>query len=201
MSLRRWLIVPAFIALAACGDKSDAANGDSATGEAAADVEDTGAAAASPVANDSIPMEITVTVTGGRERDGTYTARGMGDNCSYNPDAKPGVTQAAWHDSYGSADTAKTAVSIVTLAAGATANDRTDAFTLRVIAGTMDAGGVRMPAKYEVGTFPTGTKLGSGTVTVHREGEGARFDISAVDGDSKARLEIKLTCAKLGRAS
>jgi hypothetical protein len=57
-----------------------------------------------------------------------------------------------------------------------------------------------MPATYELATWPTGTKLGSGTVTVRREGGGARFTIRAVDGSSKPRIAATVTCATLDSA-
>ena len=199
MTFRRWLVTPLVaISAVACsgsgaGDAEDTSTQDTAD-VAAADEDGTSSGAA----RDSIPMEVTVTTTGGTvQNNGTFAARGMGTRCTFEPDVPTGVTRAAWNATFLTEDT--TGVQMFNLEVGTPVNDTTSTFALTLVAGTMTAGGMTTPMRYMVATWPTGSKLGSGTVTVKREGDGARFVVNAVDGSSKTRIAMTATCARLGR--
>lgn len=198
MSPRHWLILPLLATLAvACGgnDEADLTDGDTDDTSALTAAED-GEATATP-APDSIPMEITVTTSGGTaNNNGTFAARGMGQRCAYDPTVSPGVTRPAWNLAFFTDDT--TGVQLLNLEVGAPVNDTTSTFSLTLAAGTSTAAGITMPMRYMVATWPGGAQLGSGTVTVQREGDGARFEVNAVDGASKTRLSMTATCARLG---
>ena len=194
MSPRSRFVLPllAILATACGGDAADQATTDEST--AVADAADN--SAATP-AQDSIPVEITVTTTAGQtNNNGTFTARGMSGRCSHDPDAQPGVVRAAWNVTFSSDDT--TGVQLLNLDVGAPLNDTTSAFALTLVAGTSTAAGMTMPMRYMVGTWPGGAQLGSGTVTVTRVGDGARFDVNAIDGASKTRVTMTATCARVG---
>lgn len=195
MSRHRWLVLTLIATLAAACGGDDAAD---LTDEGTDDTSGLAAAeAADSPAPDSIPMEITLTASEGKaSNNGTFTARGMGQRCTYDESVPPGVTRAAWQVVFFTDDT--TGVQMLNLEVGAPVNDTTRAFALTVVAGTSTAAGMTMPMRYMVGTWPTGAQLGSGTVAVKRVGDGARFEVNAVDGASKTRLTMAATCAKLG---
>ena len=194
MSPRRWLVLPLLATVAAaCGGAADQGSADDSGAPAA---EDATEAPARP-APDSIPMELTVTTTGGAvNNNGTFTSRGMGQRCTYEPNVPPGVTRAAWHVVFGAGDT--TAVQMLNLEVGTPVDDTTSTFALTLVAGTSTAAGVTMPMRYMVATWPSGAKLGSGTVAVRRVGDGARFEVNAVDGSSKTRIALTASCTRLG---
>lgn len=196
MSLRHWLLLPLLATLAAaCGGGDEADPEAGSTDDSSALAAEEGDAAAAPVA-DSIPIEVTVTTTGGKvNNNGTFSSRGMGSRCMHDPDAPPGVTRTAWHV-YFEGDTAN--VRALNLEVGAPVNDTTSTFGLRLEAGTSTAAGITMPMRYMVATWPDGAKLGSGTVSVQRVGEGARFTVNALDGGSTTRIAMTVTCARLG---
>lgn len=198
MPLRHWLVVPLLATLAAACGGGDAADlpDESADDTMTLAAEEQPDAAPTPAA-DSIPMEISVTASGGQvNNDGTFSARGMGQRCTYDPTVPPGVTRAAWQVVFFTDDT--TGVQHLNLEVGAPVDDATGTFALTLVAGTSTAAGITMPMRYMVATWPTGAQLGSGTVTVQRTGDGARFEVNAVDGSSKTRLTMTATCARLG---
>ena len=89
-------------------------------------------------------------------------------------------------------------VQMLVLDVGAPVNDTTSAFALNLAAGTSTAAGMTMPMRLMVGTWPGGAQVGSGTVKVRRVGDGVRFEVDAVDGASKTRLAMTVTCTRLG---
>ena len=198
MSPRHWIVLPLLATLAAaCGGDDAADLPDGSTDDTTALAAEEGVEAAGTPAADSIPMEITVTASEGQvDNNGTFVARGMGERCTYDPSVPPGVTRAAWNVVFFTDDT--TGVQMLNLEVGAPVNDTTSAFALTLVAGTSTAAGITMPMRYMVGTWPGGAQLGSGTVTVQRTGDGARFDVNAIDGGSKTRLTMTATCARLG---
>lgn len=198
MSRHRWLVLPLLATLAAaCGGDDAADLTDEGTDDTSALGVEEAAEAANASARDSIPLEITLTASGGQVgNDGTFTARGMGQRCTYDESVQPGVTGAAWHVVFSTDDT--TGVQMLNLEVGAPVDGTTGAFALTVVAGTSTAAGMTMPMRYMVGTWPGGAQLGSGTVAVQRVGDGARFEVNAVDGASRARLTMTATCGRLG---
>lgn len=195
MSVRAWLVLPLVVTIAAaCG--GDTADQGSLDDSSASAVEDTTESAAQP-APDSIPMEFSLTTSGGPvNNNGTIATRGKGQRCTYDPSVQPGVTGAAWNVVFLTSDT--TGVQMLNLEVGAPVNDTTGAFALTLVAGTSTNAGLTMPMRYSVGTWPTGAKLGSGKVTVRRVGDGARFEVNAVDGATKTQITMTASCTRLG---
>ena len=200
LSIRRWLVTPLLAALAVACSGGDA---DDAEGEGSEDSAEVAAAdesgSSSGGARDSIPIEVTVTTTGGTvQNNGTFAGRGMATRCTFEPGVPTGVTRAAWNVSFFTEDTTA-GVQMFNLEVGTPVDDTTSTFALTLQAGTSTAAGMTMPMRYMVATWPGGSKLGSGTVTVRRTGEGARFDVQAIDGASKTRIAMTATCARLGQ--
>lgn len=201
MSPRFWLALPLFaILVGACGGDSADSDDESTDENTEVIAEDMGGAAEESAAGataDSIPMEITVTTTGGQNNNnGTFRARGMGERCTFDPNAQPGVTSAAWNIAFATEDT--TGVQLLNLEVGAPTSGTTTPFALTLVAGTSTAAGMTMPMRYMVATWPGGAQLGSGTASVRREGDGAHFEVEAVDGASKTQISLRVTCTRLG---
>lgn len=196
MSARVWLVLPMIVTLASACGGDDASNQGSPDDTGASAVEDTTGPEAQP-ARDSIPMEFSLTTSGGPvNNNGTFATRGMGQRCTHDPSVQPGVTGAAWNVVFLTSDT--TGVQMLNLEVGAPVNDTTNAFAMTLVAGTSTNAGLTMPMRYSVGTWPTGAKLGSGKVTVRRVGDGARFEVNAIDGATKTQISMTASCTRLG---
>lgn len=184
------------IALLACGGGDGDAQSDT-TGEAA-DEASSEQAEATP---DSIPMEITVTVSGGQSEKmggaGTYTAKGKGAGCVHDPAAQPGKTMAEWSVYWGS-ETAP--VQSVVMQIGKTGPDNTSReMTMQLMAGQVEAMGMKAPQMLMIGTFPTGAISGRGVARVQRQGDGVRIEVDAEPAQLGSQVKMVVVCEKLGR--
>lgn len=173
-------------------DSAAAANDvDSSAGAAAAN---TTAAASSPSA-DSIPMDVSVTVSGAPGGNGTFHAAGNGSECSYNAAASPRPPDAEWRVLYAKLD--DPGVHSVLLTLGKTTNGATDQLSLMLSAGMITAAGMTMPPMYSIGTFRSGSVEGQGTAKVTRVGDSVRIDFDGVAATYKARIRMTVICKRL----
>ena len=211
MLLRR-LAVLAFaslFALAACGGSGDEGNeSDTAQGEETiADEEGDEGTEEAAAAPDSIPMQVTVTVTGhpnmtkggGEFVGGTFTSNRKGAMCMHYPDARADAVQNEWMVHWSNPDDPN--LQLVQLGVGKTANGSTDRLTAMIHAGRVKAAGTEAPVMENIGTYGGGTKLGSGTVRVTRQGDGVRIDFDLVGGNWKTGLTGTVVCERLGEMS
>lgn len=194
----------AFLALAflATGCRASHSRGaDSAA--AAKDVDSTAGAVAaadttsppsSPSA-DSIPMDVSLTVSGAPGGNGAYHATGNGSECSYNPAATPRPPDTEWKVLYAKQD--DPGVHSVLLNLGKTTNGATDQMYLMLSAGMITAGGMTVPPMYSIGTFKSGSVEGQGTAKVTRVGDGVRIDFDGVAATYKARIKMTVICKRL----
>lgn len=184
------------------------ANADSAeavdTAAARASAAGDSSASAKPAAEaspDSIPMDITVVVSGaGGGGDGTFHSTGNGRECSFNPNATPRPPDTEWTVKYydarmnGSARKYSGLYSLQ-MDLGKTANGTTDQMTVRTAAGQITAAGMTVPGSYTIGTFKSGAVEGSATAKVTREGDGVRIEINGTRDGTK--LKITVACKRL----
>jgi hypothetical protein len=181
-----------------CGSNSDEASADADT---AASVE-AETPEASSAAADSIPMTASITLpssnqASGTIHGGTFSGEGKGARCERLADGPN-----EWAVIYtGSEDTLK--VGPVTLNVGRLTAGKSEYFTLMAVAGSIAAkGGPSMPLTHHISTKRPGTQsteMGSGTVTVTREGQRVRFEMDAVSGTTKEPLKMTLVCEREGK--
>ena len=178
----------------ACGGGSDEAAEDSAANTSEPPAEQS-------TAPDSIPMDVTVTFSGGAAAqgggEGTYTASGNGSACSHDPAAEAGRTMAEWTVVWGNESAP---VGLINLRIGkAGADNSSREMTAMVSAGqvTVPGADAKMPLMFTIGTFPTGAILGRGVARVQRQGEGARVEVDAEDGRG-TKMKAVIVCKKLG---
>lgn len=210
MLLRRFgfLALVSLFALAGCsgggddgGDGSDTAQG----GEMTADEEVSGEETETVL--DSIPMQVTVTVTGhpsmtkggGEIVGGTFTSNRKGQVCTHNPDAPPDQIVSEWNVHWANPDDPN--LQLVQLGLGRTVNGSTDRMTGMFAAGRVKVGGTDGILMENIGTYEGGSKQGSGTARVTRQGDGVRIDFDLVGGNWKTGLKGTVVCEKLGEMS
>lgn len=209
MLLRRvgLLAFTSLFTVAACGGGGDDGS-DSATAqseEMAADEEVS--SEETETVPDSIPMQVTVTVTGhpsmskgGAEfMGGTFTSSHKGSACMHYPDVKADAIQSEWMVQWTNPDDPN--LQLVQLGLGKTVNGSTDRMTAMFAAGRVKAGGTEGPVMESIGTFEGGKKLGSGTAKVTRQGEGVRIDFDLVGGNWQTKLKGTVVCERLGDVS
>ena len=192
------LLTGLIVGCGSSGDQDTAASDTGATTEA----EVPAAPEASGAAGDSIPMTVSITLPSssppmGRIHGGTFTGEAKGARCERLADGPH-----EWAVIYaGSEDTLKAGP--VTLSVGRLSGGRTNVFTLMTVAGTIAAmGGPSMPITHHISIAPPGqqgTSMGSGTVTVTREGQKVRFEMDAVSGTTKEPLKMTLVCDREGK--
>ena len=209
MLLRRLglLAFASLFTLAACGgdggDASDTAQGE----EVAADEEGGDGREETMSVPDSIPMQVTVTVTGhpsmtkGGDQfiGGTFTSNRKGQVCTHNPDARADQVVSEWQVHWANPEDPN--LQLVQLGLGKTVNGTTDRMTAMFSAGRVKAGGTEGPVMESIGTYEGGAKLGSGTAKVTRQGDGVRIDFDLVGGTWKTGLKGTVICEKLGEMS
>lgn len=176
------------------GEADTSAAGDSAVG--------TSTTGASSAANDSIPMTVSFTLPSssvpmGTIHGGTFTGEARGARCerlAEGPDE--------WKVIYpGSEDTLQ--VGPVTLDVGRLAGGKTSSFNLMAVVGTIAATGQpSTPLTHHISTARPGAQamtMGSGTVTVTRDGQKVRFEMDAVSGTTNEPLKMTLVCEREGK--
>ena len=190
-------IVLAAALLIACGGGAEDAAQDTA-----ADASATEEAPAQAAGSDSIPMDVSVTFSGGVAAqgggEGTYTASGNGASCAHNPAAEAGKTMAEWTVTWANENAP---VALINLQIGKAGADNTSReMTAMVSAGQIEAAGAKVPLMFTIGTFPSGAILGRGVARVQRQGAGARIEVDADDGRS-TKMKAVILCKKLGTAA
>ena len=187
--------------LLGCGSDGDqeAAGGSDTSAVAETQPDAPEASAAAP---DSIPMTVSVTLPSssppmGKIHGGTFRGEGKGARCERLAEGPH-----EWAVIYaGSSDTLQ--VGPVTLNVGRLSGGRANVFALMAVAGTIEAiGGPRMPLTHHISIAPPGAPaitMGSGTVTVTREGQKVRFEMDAVSGTTKEPLKMTLVCEREGK--
>ena len=188
--------------LVGCGSSGDQDSADAADSGAATEADAAAAPEGSSAAPDSIPMTVSITLPSssppmGRIHGGTFTGEAKGARCERLADGPH-----EWAVIYaGSEDTLHAGP--VTLSVGRLSGGRTNVFTLMAVAGTIAAsGGPSMPITHHVSIAPPGQQgasMGSGTVTVTREGQKVRFELDAVSGTTKEPLKMTLVCDREGK--
>ena len=209
MLLRRLglLAFASLVTLAACGGGGDGGD-DSDTAQPEEIAADEEAAEEAPeTVPDSIPMQVSVTVTGhpnmskggGEFIGGTFTSNRKGQVCMHYPDVRADAIQSEWQVHWANPDDPN--LQLVQLGLGKTVNGSTDRLTAMIHAGRVKVAGTEAPVMENIGTYESGTKLGSGTAKVTRQGEGVRIDFDLVGGNWKTGLKGTVICEKLGEMS
>jgi hypothetical protein len=199
-------ILPAVLLTAfllGCGSDNDQ-DGSAASDTAAA--ADGAAEEATPDASsgaaDSIPMTVSVTLPSstppmGKIRGGTFQGRGKGARCEHLAEGP-----REWAVIYAGSDD-PLQVGPVTLDVARVSGGTSNAFALMAVAGSIEAtGGPSMPLTHHISTTQPGaptTSMGSGTVTVTRDGQRVRFEMDAVSGTTKEPLKMTLVCEREGK--
>ena len=188
--------------LLGCSPAGDQDAADAADTGAISDTETSATSDAGSAAADSIPMTISMTLPSsavpmGKIHGGTFQDEGKGARCER-------VAEGAneWAVIYaGSNDPQK--VGPVTLTVGRLNGGRSDVFTLMAVVGSIEStGGPSMPLTHHISTARPGaqaTTMGSGSVTVTREGQKVRFEMDAVSGTTKEPLKMTLVCDREGK--
>lgn len=182
--------------LIACGGGNDGAQ-DTATGT------DTVAETAAEQATsppDSIPMDVSVTFSGGTAAKGggagTYTASGNGATCSHDPTAQAGKTMAEWTVTWANE---QSPVALIRMQVGKTGPDNTAREMMAMVtAGQIEGLGMKVPQMFMIGTFPSGAVSGRGIARVQRQGEGARIEVDAEMDPGGTKMKAVILCKKLG---
>lgn len=209
MLLRRLALLAfaSLFTLAACGGGGDSGDGSDAPQEeeVAADEEVSGDE--TETVPDSIPMQVTVSVTGhpsmtkggGEFVGGTFTSNRKGQVCMHYPDVRADAIQSEWQVHWTNPDDPN--LQLVRLGLGKTVNGTTDRMTAMFGAGRVKVGGTEGIVMENIGTYEGGTKHGSGTAKVTRHGDGVRIDFDLVGGNWKTGLKGTVVCEKLGEMS
>lgn len=154
------------------------------------------AAEASP---DSIPMDITVVVSGAvGGGDGTFHATGNGSQCNFNPNATPRPPDTEWTVYYARMNDSgpkDRGLYSLHMNLGKTANGTTDQMFVTTDAGQITGLGMTVPGHYTIATFKSGAVEGSGTAKVTREGDGVHIEINGTSAGTKDRTKLKITVA------
>lgn len=208
--LSRKLALLAFASLftlTSCGGRGDGGDGsDTARSEELAADEEMATEETEPVP-DSIPMQVTVTVTGHPNMSkggaqfigGTFTSNRKGSTCMHYPDVRADAIQSEWMVHWANPDDPN--LQLVQLGLGKTVNGTTNRMTAMFAAGRVKTGGTEGPVMESIGTYEGGTKLGSGTAKITRQGEGVRIDFDLVGGNWQTGLKGTVVCEKLGEPS
>ena len=189
--------------LVGCGTSGDEDTANGADSTAAEDSSaDAATSSSSSAANDSIPMTVSATLPSssvpmGKINGGTFRGEARGARCERLADGPH-----EWAVIYaGSQDTLQ--VGPVTLNVGRLAGGKTNSFTLMAVVGTIAATGQPgMPLTHHISVAQpgsSGTSMGSGTVTVTKEGEKVRFEVDAISGTTKEPLKMTLVCEREGK--
>jgi hypothetical protein len=183
--------------LTACGGGGNDGAQDTATG--ADTVAETTADQASALP-DSIPMDVSVTFSGGTATKGggagTYTASGNGATCSHDPTAQAGKTMAEWTVTWANE---QSPVALIRMQIGKTGPDNTAREMMAMVtAGQIEGLGMKVPQMFMIGTFPSGAVSGRGIARVQRQGEGARIEVDAEMDPGGTKMKAVILCKKLG---
>lgn len=210
MLLRRLglLAFASLFTLAACGGGGDAGDeSDTAQGEEIAADEGVEEGDAAEQVPDSIPMQVTVTVTGhpnmskggGEFIGGTFTSNRKGVMCQQYPDVRADAVQNEWMVYWSNPEDPN--LQLVQLGLGKTENGTTNRLTAMFSAGRVKVAGTEGPVMESIGTYEGGKKLGSGTARVTRQGDGVRIDFDLVGGNWQTGLKGTVICERLGDAT
>jgi hypothetical protein len=176
----------------ACSGK-DKGSGDSAAavaGGAETDGTSDGPPPAAAAADDSVPVDVTVTLSGGHAKDdGTYRTRGKAELCQHvaaPPDRIPEWTIGGYGSGSGPGSAA------VLLKVGKTIGGTTGQMSAQIFVIRPDG----LASPHFIETFTGKATSGSGTVKVTSQGAGARFDLNGVDAEA-TKITATVTCKKL----
>lgn len=199
MKTRTLLAVATAIAVViplACNRK-DKASGDSADSTAAvaeggAETGDTSDSQppAAAAADDSVPADLTITLSGGQAKDdGTYHTLGKAEMCQHV--AAPRDQAPEWTiGGFGSGSGPGSAALVLRVGktTGGTTGQMSAVFYVVIPNGLVSA--------HFINTWTGTVTTGSGTVKVTPQGAGARFDVKGVDAEA-TRINATVICKKL----
>jgi len=204
MQTRSLLGILVLGALIACSSGGDATDADTTATDATL-ADDAEASGSGEAAADSIPMTATIVLPTVRESSGTFhggtfTSQGKGAQCERH-DSGPmewSVIFPGSEDSVG--------VAAVNLKVGRLVGGRTNHLFLMVVAGSVEAAGMRSPIIHVISTSAPGPSdptvapsKGSANVTVTREGPRVRFEIDGISGTTSKSFKMTLVCEREGK--
>ena len=194
MRTRTLLAVAIAVVIPLACNRKDKASGDSAAAVAkgGADTSDTSDSQppASAAADDSVPVDVTITLSGGQAKDdGTYRASGKASLCEHVVAPRNRVPE--WTIAHGGGGMGAGAAG-VELKAGKTPGGTTDQLFAQISVGRPDG----LVSTHFINTFTGTVASGSGTVKVVLQGAGARFDLNGVDSEG-TRINATVICKKL----
>jgi hypothetical protein len=197
MKTRTLLAVAIAVVIPLACNRKDKASGDSAD-STAADAEggaETGGTSdsqppAAAAADDSVPVDVTITLSGGHAKDdGTYHTLGKAEMCQHvaaAPDQAPEWTIGGF--GRGSGPGSAALVLKVGKTTGGATGQMSAVFYVAIPNGLVSA--------HFINTWTGTVTSGSGTVKVTPQGAGARFDLNGVDAEA-TRINATVICKKL----
>ena len=194
--------------LVGCSSGGDESAADTSSGDTTSVAADDQGSEAAPEKADSIPMSVTITIPTVRESSGTFNggtfrSEGKGARCEHFPNAAAG--QHEWSVLYPGDSGAAPNVGPLQFSVGKLENGRTTQLSLMVMAGTVEAAGMKGPLNHVISTpapgAPSGSAAtaGSGTVTVTRDGPRVRFELDGISGLTKRSFKMTLVCEREGK--
>jgi hypothetical protein len=173
----------------ASGDRADSTAAVAEGGAETGDTSDSQPQAAA-AADDSVPVDVTVTLSGGQAKDdGTYHTVGKAEVCQHvaaPPERIPEWTVGGYGSGSGPGSTA------VLLKVGKTTGGTTGQMSAQIFVIRPDG----LASPHFIETFTGKATSGSGTVKVTSQGAGARFDLNGVDAEA-TKITATVTCRKL----
>jgi hypothetical protein len=179
-----WLVIPCCFA-AGCGsdrpDETGVAADTQAEGAATRAVPEPGATVSAPGSPDEVPVTISVTAGGGRS---AWRAVGTA-RCHHTEQASIyGVAAAMWSVEYRGDEGAVRHLNLTVWQPRSAAAPDQFSFTA-----------TRETTSHRIATVRGGETVGSGSIALHREGAGARFEITGRDAEG-ADVRATVQCTR-----